>query len=112
MRRILQHIAGMDLGVLSQGFCQQDMEFLLKLALVDGDKAEIARRFDDLPETPNAGGFPLEGTKAEMCESVMAAMKNYRGDIVVRLAQMRKYCYVTKEECGLKSAVRVIKRLG
>ena len=95
-----------------RGFCQQDMEFLLKLALADGDKAEIARRFDDLPETPNAGGFPLEGAKAEMCESVLAAMKGYRGDIVARLAQMRKYCYVTKEEGGLKSAVRVIKRLG
>lgn len=95
-----------------RGFCQQDMEFLLKLALADGDKAEIARRFDDLPETPNAGGFPLEGAKAEMCESVLAAMKGYRGDIVARLAQMRKYCYVTKDEGGLKSAVRVIKRLG
>ena len=93
-------------------FCQQDMEFLLKLALADGDKAEIARRFDDLPETPDAGGFPLEGAKAEMCESVMAALKGFREDIVARLAQMRKYCYVTKEEGGLKSAVRVIKRLG
>ena len=92
----------MDLGVLSQGFCQQDMEFLLKLALVDGDKAEIARRFDDLPEAPNAGGFPLVGAKAEMCESVMVAMKDFRDDIVARLARVRKYCYVTKEEGGLK----------
>ena len=65
-----------------------------------------------LPETPNAGGFPLEGAKAEMCESVMAAMKDFRDDIVARLARVRKYCYVTKEEGGLKSAVRVIKRLG
>ena len=29
--------------------CQSDMEFLLTLALLDGDEAEIARRFDDLP---------------------------------------------------------------
>ena len=74
--------------------CQSDMEFLLVLALLDGDKAEIARRFDDLPETPNNGGFPLEGGKTEMCESVMAAMKGYRDDIVARLAKLRKYCYV------------------
>lgn len=93
-------------------FCQQDMEFLLKVALSGGDKAEIARRFDDLPETPNAGGFPLGGVKAEMCESVMVAMKGYRDDIVARLANMRKYCYVAEVRDGMKVAVRTIKRLG
>ena len=92
--------------------CQSDMEFLLVLALLDGDKAEIARRFDDLPETPNNGGFPLEGWKAEMCEMVMAAMKGFRDDIVQRLATQRKSCYVREDRDGVKCAVRVIKRLG
>ena len=93
-------------------FCQQDMEFLLKLAIVGGDKAEIARRFDDLPETPNNGGFPLEGGKAEMCELVMAAMKGYREDIVARLAKLRKYCYVREDRNGVECAVRVFRELG
>ena len=92
--------------------CQSDMEFLLVLALFDGDKVEIARRFDDLPETPNNGGFPLEGWKAEMCEMVMAAMKGYRDDIVARLYKLRKYCYVREDRNGVNCAVRVIKRLG
>ena len=94
------------------GTCQQDMEFLLKLALVGGDKAEIARRFDDLPETPNNGGFPLESEKAEMCELVMAAMKGYRDDIVARLAKLRKYCYVREDRDGVECAVRVFRELG
>ena len=92
--------------------CQSDMEFLLVLALLDGDKSEIARRFDDLPETPNNGGFPLEGRKAEMCEMVMAAMKGFRDDIVQRLSTLRKSCYVREDRDGVKCAVRVIKRLG
>lgn len=92
--------------------CQGDMEFLLKLAILDGDKAEIARRFDDLPETPNNGGLPLEGAKTEMCELVMAAMKGYRDDIVQRLSALRKSCYVREDRDGVKCAVRVIKRLG
>ena len=82
------------------------------LALLDGDKAEIVRRFDDLPETPNNGGFPLEGWKAEMCEMVMVAMKGYRDDIVGRLARLRKSCYVREDRDGVKCAVRTIKRLG
>ena len=96
----------------SKGFCQQDMEFLLKLAIVGGDNAEIARRFDDLPETPNNGGFPLESEKAEMCELVMAAMKGYRDDIVARLAKLRKYCYVREDRDGVECAVRVFRELG
>lgn len=92
--------------------CQQDMEFLLKLSILDGDKAEIARRFDDLPETPYNGGMPLEGAKAEMCEMVMVAMKGYRDDIVQRIAMLRKSCYVLEDRDGVKCAVRVIKRLG
>ena len=88
------------------------MEFLLKLAILDGDKAEIARRFDDLPETPHNGGLPLEGAKTEMCELVMAAMKGYRDDIVQRLSALRKSCYVREDRDGVKCAVRVIKRLG
>lgn len=88
------------------------MEFLLKLAVLGGDKAEIARRFDDLPETPNNGGFPLEGGKAEMCELVMAAMKGYRDDIVQRLSTRRKSCYVREDRDGVQCAVRVVKRLG
>lgn len=71
-------------------FCQQDMEFLLKLAIADGDKAEMVRRFDDLPEMPDNGGLPLEGAKAEMCELLMEAMKGYREDIVLRLANIRR----------------------
>lgn len=82
------------------------------LALLDGDKVEIARRFDDLPETPNNGGFPLEGWEVEMCEMVMVAMKGYRDDIVGRLAKLRKYCYVREDRDGVKCAVRVIKILG
>ena len=71
-------------------FCQQDMEFLLKLAIADGDKAEMVRRFDDLPEMPDNGGLPLEGAKAEMCAVRMEAMKGYREDIVLRLANIRR----------------------
>ena len=71
-------------------FCQQDMEFLLKLAIADGDKAEMVRRFDDLPEMPDNGGLPLEGAKAEMCALLMEAMKGYREDIVLRLANIRR----------------------
>lgn len=96
----------------SESFCQQDMEFLLKLAVVGGDKAEIARRFDDLPGLPYNGGMPLEGAQAEMCELVMDAMKGYRDDIVQRLATLRKSCYVLEEQDGEKCAVRVTKKLG
>ena len=77
------------------------MEFLLKLAIAGGDKAEIARRFDDLPATPYNGGMPLEGAKAEMCELVMVAMKGYRDDIVARLAKLRKHCYVREDRDGV-----------
>ena len=66
------------------------MEFLLKLAIADGDKTEMARRFDDLPEMPNNGGLPLEDAKAEMCELLMAAMRGCREDIVLRLANIRR----------------------
>lgn len=96
----------------SKSSCQSDMEFLLVLALLDGDKAEIARRFDDLPEAPYNGGMPLKGAQAEMCEMVMAAMKGYRDDIVQCLATKRKSCYVWEDRNGAKCAVRVIKRLG
>lgn len=88
------------------------MEFLLKLAVVGGDKAEIARRFDDLPELPYNGGMPLEGAQAEMCELAMDAMKGYRDDIVQRLAMLRKSCYILEERDGSKCAVRVTKKLG
>ena len=92
--------------------CQQDMEFLLILAIIDGDKAEIARRFDDLPEKPDRKQFPLEGAEAEMYELSMTAMKGYRDDIVARLAKLKKACYITEERDGKTTAVRVFKQLG
>ena len=53
--------------------CEEDYEFLLQLALVEGDKGEIARRFCDLPSFP--GG-------EELLERVKDAMKGVRPDIV------------------------------
>lgn len=91
--------------------CQSDMLFLLKLAVVQGDRAEIARRFDNLPEVPNNGGFPLEGEMITLCEAVIEAMKGYRDNIVTRLSGLRKSCYVIKEQEGRKCAVRTIRRL-
>lgn len=53
--------------------CQKDYEFLLRLALVEGDKDEIARRFCDLPSFPR---------NEELLERVKDAMKGVRPDIV------------------------------
>lgn len=92
--------------------CQSDMLFLLKLAVVHGDRAEIARRFDNLPEMPNNGGFPLEGEMITLCEAVIGAMRDYRDNIVARLSGLRKSCYVVKEQGGQKCAVRTIRKLG
>ena len=53
--------------------CEEDYEFLLQLALVEGDKGEIARRFCDLPSFPS---------DEELLERVKDAMKGVRPDIV------------------------------
>ena len=154
MRKILQHIAGMDLSVPSQGLggwtdsrmVERGFGYVKKVkelaatddllaGVVDGTtryftNVRIAENgeleaFCSCPvgkRCKHAVALILKAWRMVKSQEeipstiagewVKAAMKNYRGDIVVRLAQMRKYCYVTKEECGLKSAVRVIKRLG
>ena len=154
MRRILQNIAGMDLGVLSQGldgwtdlrtvargfgYVEKVKELAATDDLLAGVVDGTTRYFTNVRIAENGEleafcscpvgkrckhavalilkAWRMVKSQEEIPstiagEWVKAAMKNYRGDIVVRLAQMRKYCYVTKEECGLKSAVRVIKRLG
>lgn len=95
-----------------RGNCQRDMLFLLKLAVARGDKAEIARRFDNLPEFPNNGGFPLEGSMITLCEGVMDAMKGYRDNIVTQLSRLRKSCYVREVKDGRVYAIRTVKKLG
>ena len=35
-------------------WCQYDQEFLLKLAIAEGDREEVARRFCDLPQYPES----------------------------------------------------------
>lgn len=62
-------------------FCQQDQEFLLKLALAEGDKQEIIRRFEALPEFPNNNGFRMPDEKIAMLDAVAAAVGDIRPDI-------------------------------
>ena len=71
-----------------ESFCQQDQEFLLKLALADGDKQEIARRFDALPEFPHSS--PTDD-KSAMLEAVIAVVGDVRPDIAetIRLRHVR-----------------------
>lgn len=63
-------------------WCQQDQEFLLKLALANGDKDEIVRRFDALPEFPNNNGMPMSDDQLEVLDAVAAAVRDVRPDIV------------------------------
>lgn len=62
-------------------WCQQDQEFLLKLALAEGDRHEVARRFDALPEFPHNNGFPLQDDRLAMLDAVAAAVGDERPDI-------------------------------
>lgn len=57
--------------------CQEDCEFLLRLALVEGDKVEIARRFCELPKFPRG---------EELLERVKDAVRGVRPDIVEVIA--------------------------
>ncbi len=66
-------------------WCQDDQEFLLKLAIADGDKHEIARRFDDLPEFPNDKGFALSDEKLAMLDAVAVAVADIRPDIAEKI---------------------------
>lgn len=79
--------------------CQVDRVFLLRLALVEGDKDEIARRFCDLPE------FPWGEWASELLERVKDAMKGVRPDIVEVIILHGKGMSELRR-CGSEGAVK------
>lgn len=62
-------------------WCQFDQEFLLKLALEDGDRDEVALRFCNLPQYPRSSDFCQRNVKP-MIDAVRSKMLGYRDDIV------------------------------
>ncbi len=62
-------------------WCQYDQEFLLKLAISDGDKEEAARRFCDLPQYPEPSDYYGHDVRP-MLEAIEKLMDGYRPDIV------------------------------
>ena len=66
----------------SKDSCQDDQEFLVRLALAEGDRAEVARRFCALPAFPYTMWPRLHPEIKELIDDVRAAMDGYRPDIV------------------------------
>ena len=66
----------------SKDACQGDQEFLVKLALAEGDKAEVARRFCALPAFPFTSWPQLHPEVKELIDAVRLEMIGYRPDIV------------------------------
>ncbi|MGN0844329.1 MAG: hypothetical protein ACI4QT_03810 [Kiritimatiellia bacterium] len=67
---------------MSKSACQSDQEFLVKLALFEGDKPEVARRFCALPSFPCIDD-PYQGLAAkDLVASVRLRMVCFRPDIV------------------------------
>lgn len=78
-------------GTMEQ-WCQQDQEFLLKLALADGDRQEIVRRFEALPEFPHNNGMPLPDDKLAMLDAIAAAVGEIRPDIAEVISARLNRC--------------------
>ena len=66
----------------SKDDCQSDQEFLVRLALAEGDKAEVARRFCALPAFPFTSWPRLHPEIKELVDAVRLEMIGYRPDIV------------------------------
>ncbi len=66
----------------SKDDCQSDQEFLVLLALAEGDKAEVARRFCALPAFPFTMWPQLHPEIKELIYAVRSEMDGYRPDIV------------------------------
>lgn len=62
-------------------WCQYDQEFLLKLALENGDAEEIAFRFCNLPEYPRSSSCYLRDV-GPMLRAVREKMLGFRPDII------------------------------
>lgn len=67
---------------MSKSACQSDQEFLVKLALVEDDKAEVARRFCALPSFPCVDNHYQGLTAKDFVASVRLRMVGFRPDIV------------------------------
>lgn len=66
----------------SKDECQSYQKFLVRLALAEGDRAEVARRFCALPAFPCTMWPQLHPEVKELIDSVRLAMVGYRPDIV------------------------------
>ena len=66
----------------SKDECQSDQEFLLRLALAEGDRAEVARRFCALPAFPCTMWPRLHLEVKGLVDAVRMAMDGYRPDVV------------------------------
>ena len=66
----------------SKDACQSDQEFLVQLALAEGDKAEVARRFYALPAFPFTSWPRLHPEVQGLIDAVRLEMDGYRPDIV------------------------------
>lgn len=66
----------------SKDDCQSDQEFLVRLALAEGDKAKVARRFCALPAFPYTMWPQLHPEIKELIDAVRLEMDGYRPDIV------------------------------
>ena len=84
------------------GGCRDDFHFLLRLALVEGNKDEIARRFCDLPSFP--------GGNEDLLERVKDALRGFRPDIVeVIVLQGRGWKNIWTGKCDPKVLRRLCK---
>jgi hypothetical protein len=66
----------------SKDDCQSDQEFLVLLALAEGDKVEAARRFCALPAFPFTLWPNLHPEVKELIDAVRLRMDGFRPDIV------------------------------
>ena len=71
-------------------WCQFDQEFLLKLAIAEGDKEEAARRFCDLPQYPESSSYYSHDVRM-MLDDLEKLMDGYRPDIVEAIRDADKH---------------------
>ncbi len=71
--------------------CQSDREFLLQLALAEGDKDEIARQFCALPAFPLSIRFHPDPEVMKLIDLVRTEMLGFRPDIVEIIGNPQKH---------------------
>lgn len=85
----------------SKDACQDDQEFLVRLALAEEDRAEVARRFCALPAFPHTDWPRLHPEIKELIDAVRSKMIGYRPDLVEVIDRPELHWTWRKKQKGL-----------